>query len=379
MKGLRSDGFTLIEVTVVLLALSILAGILLPSIGGFNSLARKVRLKEDLGVLCSMMKVMLDDLGNSAFFHSGIYGRRTYTTSFGSSGGYSNSSGAYAGGAGGDMLVTQSTGPSQEWCVNCDMPRSSCGDCVDDCGEECTHQPASITETVQTRIYSGGSGSASARSWGYSSSYGSVSGSYGARSGYGALGWPVGLMVGAGDIPASAIGATEWQLDMGAFFSQSTSGIYPTAMNFSVGSFDDQLVHGDPSFLGYGNAGRYANGIYGGGRGLIGTDRGVIGGGRGLIGGGFFRWRGPYIADGIAPDPWGNRYMANVFALHAPTMGSYPVTLGHERYVELFSSATVCYSAGPDETIQTYFNQPFGWYTGGDDVTVVLAGAGGIR
>ncbi len=50
MNHSDARGFTLIEVTIVLMVLAIFAAVLLPSIGGFNSLARGVRLKEDLGV-----------------------------------------------------------------------------------------------------------------------------------------------------------------------------------------------------------------------------------------------------------------------------------------------------------------------------------------
>ncbi len=251
MKEARSHGFTLIEVTVVLLALGILAGVLLPSIGGFNSLARKVRLKEDLGVLCSMMKVMLDDVGNSAFFQTRNYSQRGYSASFGSASGYSTSAAASG------MLVTQSTGPGSDWCVNCDLPRSDCGNCGDDCNEECTHPPVTA-ETTQTWNFTGGGG---ARSWGASSSYGRVSGAGSYWSGYGGRGWPLGLLVGSGDTPGSAIGYTEWQLDVGAGFTQTTSGIYPTAMTFAVGTLEGQLVHGDPSL--YGDGYTYASGTSG--------------------------------------------------------------------------------------------------------------------
>ena len=51
---------------------------------------------------------------------------------------------------------------------------------------------------------------------------------------------------------------------------------------------------------------------------------------------------------------------------------------GYGRSVRPYSSAVVCYSAGANGTIETIFNQPFGWYTGGDDVTAVLTGAGGL-
>ncbi len=61
-------GFTLAEVATILLALGVMAGMLVPSIGQFNSRARQVRLSEDLGVLCTALKMMLDDVGESAFW-----------------------------------------------------------------------------------------------------------------------------------------------------------------------------------------------------------------------------------------------------------------------------------------------------------------------
>jgi len=92
-----------------------------------------------------------------------------------------------------------------------------------------------------------------------------------------------------------------------------------------------------------------------------------------------FHWRCPYIADRINADPWGNRYMANVFALHVPPATLYNTHQYWRRHQPFFSSAVVCYSAGPNEQIETGFDQPWSWYTGGDDQTAVLAGGGGIR
>ena len=80
-----------------------------------------------------------------------------------------------------------------------------------------------------------------------------------------------------------------------------------------------------------------------------------------------FAWRGPYISDEILPDPWGNRYMANVFGLYNPP-GAGP----RDRY----ATAVVCYSAGPDGAVDTDFNQPLGWRTGDDDLTALLHAGG---
>ena len=60
--------------------------------------------------------------------------------------------------------------------------------------------------------------------------------------------------------------------------------------------------------------------------------------------------------------------MANVFGLYVPA----------DMAADGFGSAVVCYSAGPDEEIDTEFNQSGGWFTGDDDLTAVL-NAGGMR
>ncbi len=288
------DGFTLVEVATILLALGVMAGMLVPSIGQFNSLARRVRLSEDLGVLCTALKMMLDDVGESAFW--GSYGR-SYQTGYAVSGYGATSGGQSSPG----MANAYSTGVS----------------------------------------YNSG-------------------GSYQAA----------GLLVGNGDIPASAIGATQWQLQRGATFIADTDAYYQVGLSFVVDGFADQLIHhgvvttsdaidaGGYGYSGPHNLGRYP-----------GTVDSMD----------MFHWRGPYIADRINADPWGNRYMANVFALHLPPATLYNTHAYWRRHQPFFSSAVVCYSAGPNEQIETAFDQPWGWYTGGDDQTAVLAGVGGIR
>ena len=61
-------GFTLVEVTIILLVLVILSGIMLPQLGNFNRLARYVKVKEDLGAICSGMKKMLDEVMLGGFY-----------------------------------------------------------------------------------------------------------------------------------------------------------------------------------------------------------------------------------------------------------------------------------------------------------------------
>ncbi len=61
-------GFTLIELTIILLVLVILSMIMLPQMGNFNRLARFVKVTEDLVVLCSQMKKMLDETFENAFW-----------------------------------------------------------------------------------------------------------------------------------------------------------------------------------------------------------------------------------------------------------------------------------------------------------------------
>ena len=360
-------GFTLVEVAGVLLALGILVAVLVPNIGRFNSLARDVRVREDLGAICSSLKVMLDDLGLSAYWGQGAYGGGS-VTGFASSGSSTI--------VGGGTEVTEST-EMIEWCVNCEMPASECGacadddceegdDCRDDCGPACGTPEATIMVPVTTQTYSTTPGQRVATGGSTRVAY---SGTYGYAGHYAR---PLGLMVGMGRVPSSAIGWTEWQLEQGATFSRSTIGYNPLPVNFWIGSLGNQLIHHNPTYYGYASGGGY-------------------GYGEGGIHSMMFRWRGPYIADEIIADPWGNRYMVNSFALHVPSgIAAYGRSVGRyggrggygyaqARYVAQFGSATVCYSAGPNGSIETPFDQPAGWYTGGDDLTVVLAGAGGIR
>ncbi len=180
MNHSDARGFTLIEVTIVLMVLAIFAAVLLPSIGGFNSLARGVRLKEDLGVLCSMLKVMLDDMGDSAFVQHYGRSRGAYGASYGFASSYGRARAA------GGVSVVQSTEQVDDWCVNCDRPRSDCGDCRDDCDascwancSDCARVRTDPIRSITTQTYqftSGGSASAAGGSY---SAGGYSGGSYG--------------------------------------------------------------------------------------------------------------------------------------------------------------------------------------------------------
>jgi len=257
----QQSGFTLVEVTVILLVLVILSAILLPNLGGFNRMARYARVKEDVGALCAALAAMLHDTGESAFWEDGGGGT--------------------------------------------DTP---------------------IRDTI-------------------------------------------GLLVGDGDTPdlnysTRGDDGFHWQLPVQDWFEE------PHAISgqeewFRVDTFANHLVQNEP-------LGDAANAYRTPADMINGATSGSVPGGLhfdSASGQGFnslFAWRGPYIADPIDPDPWGNRYAANVFGLFSPAGASG----------DGFASAVVCYSAGPDEEIDTVFNQPGGWTTEDDDIVAVLHGGG---
>lgn len=159
-----------------------------------------------------------------------------------------------------------------------------------------------------------------------------------------AISLPVGLLIGDGHAPAlngqspGASGAP-WLLAAGDSFEQSAE-YTGTLHHFPVDTLANHLLYNTPS----GEPSR--------------SYRTPTDGADDL-----FAWRGPYMADRIDPDPWGNRYMANVFSLYVPRG-----TEGGE-----FRSAVVCYSAGADGEVDTAFNQPSGWADGDDDVSALIA------
>jgi len=68
MRIRNQSGFTLVEVTIILLVLVILSTIMLPQLGNYNRLARFVKVTEDVGALCAEMKKMLDESMENAFW-----------------------------------------------------------------------------------------------------------------------------------------------------------------------------------------------------------------------------------------------------------------------------------------------------------------------
>jgi len=255
----RQSGFTLVEVTIILLVLVILATIMLPQLGNFNRLARFVKVREDVGAICSVMKKMLDEV----------------------------------------MLGTFYKNPKQR------------------------------------------------------------------RE-------PVGLLVGPGDIPING-GAGDgtcvqcsspqdlnWRRHVNETGLMMKDDVYMNTGQFVVGELQNHLQQNqpDPSNYNY----RYKNPTQNPQRWAAGA---------------FFGWRGPYL-DELTTDPWNNRYMVNSFALY-----KVPNTQNNSAG-GLFSSAVVCYSAGPDGAIDTVFNQPAigpgnqanGWVWGDDDMGAVFSAGG---
>ena len=68
LRGKDQRGFTLVEVTIIILVLVIMSTILLPQLGNYNRLARFVKVHEDIGGFCSELKKMLDETMNGGFW-----------------------------------------------------------------------------------------------------------------------------------------------------------------------------------------------------------------------------------------------------------------------------------------------------------------------
>jgi hypothetical protein len=70
-----------------------------------------------------------------------------------------------------------------------------------------------------------------------------------------------------------------------------------------------------------------------------------------------FGWRGAYIQDPVAADPWGQRYAVNVAAMRSAAFD------------------TVTLSAGPDGVVESAFERD-GLPTEGDDIAAMVSSAG---
>lgn len=70
-------GFTLVEVSIIVIALSILSAILLPQLGVYIRDARLTRAREDVAAIGVSMMQMLKDTGESAFYRNGQSGDNT--------------------------------------------------------------------------------------------------------------------------------------------------------------------------------------------------------------------------------------------------------------------------------------------------------------
>jgi type II secretory pathway pseudopilin PulG len=257
----NESGFTLVEVTVILMVLVILSAILLVQIGGFNRMARFAKVKEDVGAICTAIAAYITDTGENNFWNHG-------------------------------------------W-RDPDSPDRS---------------------------------------------------------------WPVGLLVGDGDIPdgnaTTGDSGDRWRATVGSYITVESDFRFES-LRFTVDTLANHLIHNTPQDEPNQGYRTPANMIDGDNSSRIpGGLRFDPPSGQGFNS--MFAWRGPYISDRVDPDPWGNRYMANVFGLYHPQGDAS----------DGFATAVVCYSAGPDEEIDTAFNQPGGWQTGDDDyAAIVTAGA----
>ncbi len=178
---------------------------------------------------------------------------------------------------------------------------------------------------------------------------------------------PIGLLVGPGSTPKRGslddgiVFGGHWRRQVGNYFAEhyDTGGI--GEQRFYVDRLENHLQQNDPGGDDLGT--QYPDPIN-----------------HPELGSMFFGWRGPYF-DKISTDPWMNRYAVNSFALYANPRGNALWEDGQR----IFTSAVVCYSAGPDSGIDTFFNQTladddedglWGWMTGGDDIAVVLSAGG---
>jgi len=263
MKSRDHRGFTLVEVSIIVMSLAILSSILLPQIGVFLRDARFARAREDVAALGVAMMQLLKDTGESSFHAD----------------------------------------PQGNW-----------------------RSPRRYTESA---------------------------------------GQPVGMLIGDGDTPDGRDRFYDWRAPLGSTVSNAGTDFARAWVSGGiVDTFANHLIQNNPADVNHdGGAGqsweRYRTPAD-----MVGGDHssGVPGGLQfdGAAGQGFnseFAWRGPYL-DAVRPDPWGNRYMANVLWL---TMPQGVDSSGFIRPV-------IVLSAGPDEEVDTQFDSVGGFVLGDDDI-----------
>jgi len=267
--GASSSGFTLVEVSIIVMALAILSAILLPQIGVFLRDARFARAREDVAAIGVAMMQLLKDTGESSFY-------------------------------------------------------------IEPQGRQRT--PERIDESAEQP--------------------------------------PVGLLIGDGDTPDGDSETSSWRGPLGGEVTDGATDFGFVAVRQGiVDTFANHLIQNHPADV-------YQVGGVGSSSKRYRTPADMAGGdfSSGVAGGlqfdpisgqGFnseFAWRGPYL-DGVRPDPWGNRYMANVLWLTMPQFGD---SSGFMRPV-------IVLSAGPDEEIDTPFESVGGFMLGDDDIAYPVA------
>ncbi len=262
--GSAATGFTLVEVSIIVMALAILSSILLPQIGVFLRDARFARAREDVAAIGVSMVQMLKDTGESSFYIE----------------------------------------PQGNW-----------------------RTPERIDNSAEQP--------------------------------------PVGMLIGDGDTPDGGSEVWNWREPLGSEVTQSRTDFANVRVAAGlVDTFANHLIQNNPADVwhtgGTGNnweryrtpadmaGGDFSSGVPGG----LQFDP--------ISGSGFnseFAWRGPYL-DAVRPDPWGNRYMANVLWFTMPQWGD---SSGFIRPI-------IVLSGGPDEQIDTPFEAVGGFLLGDDDI-----------
>lgn len=194
----------------------------------------------------------------------------------------------------------------------------------------------------------------------------------------------VGVLVGDGDVPdlpggafvagdglftnpASAV--DNWRLASTSTFTVTTSVAPGASLTMKVDTFANQLITNTPegsTTSRYRTGADLSNGS---------NSSGIAGGFQAQSRANFnfeYAWRGPYLTE-QGPDPWGNRYAANVGFLYAPQSGATASGAG-----DGFREAVFVISAGPDEEIETAFTQS-ALTIGDDDIIAVVSGGSLMR